>query len=362
MKKFVSLIIMAGVLAVPGIALTGAGTDEASPSNETSAKPARQCCQEKTVDEQRVFTASPQARCCSQGPAKAKVAAKAETCTGDSCNSAKRATGACAQWATDAAAVSNDKDQRQAGKAGQCQGKCGQGAATEPTSATASSDVQCKDCPEKDCKGKCAAVTTPVSGAKVGSAKVGGQSCKHCSKAGCKEECSDCAAARREGEAADSDETASASAPRGMGRGMGRGHGHAGDSQHAKDHQDFFFLLDHREAIRRTVKNLPDGVETLTESDEEDVAAMIQTHVEAMYDRMEHANPIRMRDPIFRAVFANANKIKMEVEHTDQGVRVRETSDDSYAVKLVQEHAKLVSLWLKNGYAELPKNHAAPQR
>jgi hypothetical protein len=89
---------------------------------------------------------------------------------------------------------------------------------------------------------------------------------------------------------------------------------------------------------------------------------MIQTHVEAMYDRMEHANPIRMRDPIFRAVFANANKIKMEVEHTDQGVRVRETSDDSYVVKLVQEHAKLVSLWLKNGYAELPKNHAAPQR
>ncbi len=138
-------------------------------------------------------------------------------------------------------------------------------------------------------------------------------------------------------------------------------HGHAGDSQHAKDHQDFFYLIEHRDSIHRTVKNLPNGVETLTESDDADVASMIQTHVEAMYDRMEHANPIRMRDPIFREVFANAKKIKLEIEHTDQGVLVKETSEDAYAVKLVQEHAKVVSLWIQNGYAELPKNHAAPK-
>ena len=81
-----------------------------------------------------------------------------------------------------------------------------------------------------------------------------------------------------------------------------------------------------------------------------------------MYDRMENVNPIRMRDPLFREVFANADKIKMEVEHTDHGVRVTETSDDAYAVKLLQEHAKVVSLWIKNGYSELPKNHAAPPR
>jgi hypothetical protein len=143
-----------------------------------------------------------------------------------------------------------------------------------------------------------------------------------------------------------------------MGRGPGRGH--AGDAQFEKDHNDFFFLIDHRDSIHRTVKNLPDGIETVTESDQPDVAGTIQEHVEAMYDRMESGSPIRMRDPMFREIFAHADKIKMDVEHTDHGVRVKETSQDPYVVKLLQEHAKVVSLFIKNGYAELPKNHAAP--
>ena len=180
------------------------------------------------------------------------------------------------------------------------------------------------------------------------------QRCGSC-KGACEEECSRCAEDREE-TAADNINVTDAT-----GNKHRMGHGHAGDSQHAKDHQDFFFLLDHRDSIRRTVKNLPNGVETVTESDVEEVASMIQTHVEAMYDRLEHANPIRMRDPIFREVFANAKKIKMDVQHTDHGVRVKETSDDAYAVKLVQEHAKVVSLWIKNGYSEVPKNHAAPK-
>lgn len=176
----------------------------------------------------------------------------------------------------------------------------------------------------------------------------------------CKEECNTCAEARKAAETAKSDQPASAGEQAGSSRGMGPGH--ADDSQHQKDHQDFFYLIEHRDSIRRTVKNIPNGVETLTESDDDDVASMIQTHVEAMYGRMENANPIRMRDPLFREVFMNAKKIKMDVEHTDQGVRVTETSDDAYAVKLIQAHSKVVSLWIKNGYSELPKNHAAPAK
>jgi hypothetical protein len=100
----------------------------------------------------------------------------------------------------------------------------------------------------------------------------------------------------------------------------------------------------------------------VTESDVPEVAEMIQVHVEAMYDRVENKKPIRMRDPIFRELFANADKINMEIEHTEHGVRVTETSSDEYVVKLLQEHAKVVSLWIENGYAELPKNHPAPKR
>ena len=127
-----------------------------------------------------------------------------------------------------------------------------------------------------------------------------------------------------------------------------------GTNQEGKNNEDLSFS--------RTVKNLHNGIETLTESDVPEVAATIQEHVEAMYDRMETVNPIRMRDPLFREIFSNTDKIEMNVEHTDHGVRVTETSEDAYVAKLLQEHARVVSLFIKNGYAELPKNHAAPER
>ncbi|WP_182865198.1 hypothetical protein [Stieleria mannarensis] len=186
-------------------------------------------------------------------------------------------------------------------------------------------------------------------------AKTDAPSCQFCSGDQCPQECKDCADARK-------NQTAVAKQPmqaRGKGMMMRGRHGH--DAQHDIDHEDFFFLIEHKDTIRRTVKNLPDGIETLTESDDKDVAARIQKHVESMYDRMENVNPIRMRDPLFREIFANAKKITMDVEHTEQGVLVRETSKDPYVVKLLQEHAKVVSLFIKNGYSELPKNHAPPK-
>jgi hypothetical protein len=147
---------------------------------------------------------------------------------------------------------------------------------------------------------------------------------------------------------------------RGPGMGMGRGPRH--DERFAEDHNVFFFLLEHREAIRRTVTDLPNGIETVTESDNSEVAGKIQEHVAAMYERLENGNPIHMRDPLFREIFANAKKISMEMTETEQGIRVKETSDDPYVVKLLQAHAQVVSLFLKNGHAELPRNHEVPPR
>ncbi|MCO6458321.1 MAG: hypothetical protein J5I93_23690, partial [Pirellulaceae bacterium] len=150
---------------------------------------------------------------------------------------------------------------------------------------------------------------------------------------------------------------------RGPGRGFGPppGRGPGQDPQFQEDHNVFFFLLENRDAIRRTIKNLPDGIETVTESDKPEVAAKIQEHVAGMYERVEHGRPIHMRDPLFRAIFANAKKIKIETKETDHGIWVRETSSDPLVARLLQEHAKVVSLFIQNGFTELHRNHAVPQ-
>lgn len=144
--------------------------------------------------------------------------------------------------------------------------------------------------------------------------------------------------------------------PGGKGRGPGRGH----DERHEADHEVFQFLLTNHKKINRNVKKLPNGVETLTESADPQVAAKIQEHVHWMSLRIKNTQPIRMRDPLFAELFRHTSKIKMTHEVTDHGVRVTETSEDPYVVQLIQAHADVVSGFVARGFAEAMKNHAVP--
>lgn len=145
---------------------------------------------------------------------------------------------------------------------------------------------------------------------------------------------------------------------RGPGQGQGPGHGH--DDQHAVDMEVFHYLLENHEKIRRTVKELDNGVETLTESDDPSVATHIKKHVEQMTARIEKPSPIRMRDPLFAEIFRHTKKIKMQHEDTPKGVKVIETSDDPYVATLIKAHAKVVSQFVEKGFAEAAKNHPVP--
>ncbi|MDV6030034.1 MAG: hypothetical protein F9B45_07985 [Phycisphaera sp. RhM] len=321
MKKLVLLSATLTILIVFASGLTGAPLTATDTASDESAKPTRACCLDK--------------------------AAASETGQNSETAQSTDTKPACCLAAKDA------------------------GSGLAKTDAEDAS--QCTDCLKPDAKGGCGncAAADETDEAAVAE-KVAGKACPLCNEDECKQQCSDCVAAETDAEAAAAKQAtavekgaAKRGGPgvgRGAGMGRGAGIGRDHDAQHDIDHEDFFFLIEHKETIRRTVKNLPNGIETLTESDDEDVAARIQKHVESMYDRMENLNPIRMRDPLFREIFSNANKIKMEVEHTEQGVLVRETSEDAYVAKLLQEHAKVVSLFIKNGYSELPKNHAPPKR
>lgn len=145
-------------------------------------------------------------------------------------------------------------------------------------------------------------------------------------------------------------------------RGGGRGRqGGPGDAAHAVDMKAIQFLLANRSKIQRTVKNLPDGVETVTESDDPEVTKVLVEHVNAMYKRVEENRPIHARDPLFAELFRNASTLVMKVEKTEKGVKVIETSKNPFSAKLIQAHAKVVSLFLKNGHTEVRKNHAVPE-
>ncbi len=134
-----------------------------------------------------------------------------------------------------------------------------------------------------------------------------------------------------------------------------------GDAAHNTDMKAIQFLMANRAKIHRTVVYRPDGVETLTESDDPKVTAVLVEHVDAMYRRVKEQRPIHARDPLFAELFRNAATLDIKVERTAKGVQVVETSPNAFSAKLIQAHAQVVSLFLANGRTEMRKNHAVPK-
>jgi hypothetical protein len=119
-------------------------------------------------------------------------------------------------------------------------------------------------------------------------------------------------------------------------------------------------LFAHRAEISRVVVKRVDGIETVTESANPDVTRLLQAHVVSMLARVTERRPIHLRDPLFAALFRNADRIEARHELTTGGVRVIETSGDPYVVKLLQAHADVVTSFLADGMAEMRRDHPLP--
>ena len=132
----------------------------------------------------------------------------------------------------------------------------------------------------------------------------------------------------------------------GMGSGMmGMGPGMMGGSATMGERRDIHDLFFNHDRIRRTVTNLPDGIRTVTESDDPQVSEVIKRHVAEMGKRVnEGRDPgLPIETPALHAIFRHKDKIKSDYEVTEKGVVVVQTSTDPAAVKALQEHAAEVS-------------------
>lgn len=143
------------------------------------------------------------------------------------------------------------------------------------------------------------------------------------------------------------------------GQGQMQGKGMMGEGR-MQDMQTIHALLDDHKQIARTVREIENGVETTTESDDPKVRARIVEHAWAMQKRLETRQPIRMWDPLFAELFKHADKIKLQITNTPKGVKITETSTDVYVVKLIRAHAAGVSEFVKEGSAVMHNSHEVP--
>lgn len=97
--------------------------------------------------------------------------------------------------------------------------------------------------------------------------------------------------------------------------------------------------------ITRTVTNLPNGISTLTYSANPDLMDVIVSHVIGMTDRVDEGRDprIMIQSPTLDIFFARGDRLVTEIDITDQGIRVVQTSDDPELVAALHTHAAEVS-------------------
>jgi hypothetical protein len=142
---------------------------------------------------------------------------------------------------------------------------------------------------------------------------------------------------------------------KGMGPGMmGMGHDAATMAQMGDIHE----LFSNHDRITRTVTNLPDGIRTVTESDDPRIAQILKDHVATMRQRVDTGNDpgLPIESEALRSIFRNYDKIETKVETTEKGVVVVQTSTDPETVAALQQHASEVTDFVKDGMAAMMKN------
>ena len=104
-------------------------------------------------------------------------------------------------------------------------------------------------------------------------------------------------------------------------------------------------LFQNHKDITRSVELLPNGIKTLTETKDEELRAALVGHSAGMITRVEQGkNPqIPIQSLTLKTLFEGRDTIVTEIEITDYGIAIIQTSTDPKVVAALQEHALEVS-------------------
>lgn len=136
--------------------------------------------------------------------------------------------------------------------------------------------------------------------------------------------------------------------PMGMGMGMMSG-AMRSDPAAAADLGLVHQLLAGHQSIKRSVTRLPDGIRTVTESDDPQVVQTLKAHVASMEKRLREGREFNLFSKTIPVLFQNRDKIVTRVESTAKGIVIRQTSTDPEVVAALQAHADEVSELARDG-------------
>ena len=124
--------------------------------------------------------------------------------------------------------------------------------------------------------------------------------------------------------------------------------------------QNAHFLVTNHDRLERKVKDIPNGVQTLTTTDDPELLEPLREHVREMSAMLEDGGHLRKWDPLFAEIFENGESIRIDIEEIENGVLVTEVSDDEEVVKLIRAHARRVDQFATQGHEACRKETPLP--
>lgn len=152
----------------------------------------------------------------------------------------------------------------------------------------------------------------------------------------------------------------------GHGHGMGHHHGADGTGHDEvtmpglrgldalpEESADMATLFRNFQTLDRTVTNLPNGIRTVTHSDDPEVMAALVRHVTEMITRVEEGRDpqVFVQSPTLDIFFARGTEIHTEIEITNDGIVVVQTAEAADLVEALHLHAAEVTDMAQRGMA-----------
>ena len=158
--------------------------------------------------------------------------------------------------------------------------------------------------------------------------------------------------------------TASLAQMSGHGHGMGQHHGADGTGHDmvnmpglqgrdatAEESAEMAVLFRNFQTLSREVTELPNGIRTVTRASDPEVMDVLVSHVIGMIDRVDMGRDpqVFIQSPTLDIFFARHEAITTDIDVTDDGIIVVQTSDDPEMIAALHLHAAEVSDMVDRG-------------
>jgi len=139
--------------------------------------------------------------------------------------------------------------------------------------------------------------------------------------------------------------------PDGMGHDMSRMPGLQGENATPQESAELALMFQRFQTMSREVEILPNGIRTVTRSSDREVMDALVSHVVGMIDRVGQKDDpkIFIQSPTLDIFFARGDRILSEIDVTEAGVIVTQTTEDPELVAAMHTHAAEVTAMVEQG-------------